>query len=115
VLIYTYFSLSKRLFSNTVIKLGSQATGLYSSTAQFTPANTPYHAIEGSSEIQYSAAGFLDAHATKSSDPSTALWELNRRMIEDWWFGDRTGATAQKVSKEVSRSSLTQANLFIIV
>lgn len=91
-------SLPLRIFSNPIIKMGSSATGLRSSTATFSPSSTPSHALAGSTELQYAASGYFEATATKSADTSTASWDVYRDMMENWWFGAGTGEVTQKVS-----------------
>lgn len=77
--------------------MGSSFTGLHSSTAHFTPSNTPYHAAIGEAQIRYTASNFVDATAKKSTQASTASWSIYREMMESWWFGEGTGNLLQKV------------------
>jgi hypothetical protein len=79
--------------------MGSSATGLSSSTAHFTPSNTPSHALKDEEQIKYTAAGFVDATATKAADSAlSSSWKIYRDMMECWWFGGGTGEVVQKVS-----------------
>lgn len=95
--------------------MGSSATGLHSLTAQFSPPNTPSHAAKEERHIKYSAAGFVDATATKAAElSSSSSWGIYRDMMESWWFGSGTGEVVQKVrrSESAKRESLMIASQF---
>lgn len=80
--------------------MGSSATGLHSSTAHFDPPATPYHASKGEKQIRYTAAGFVDATATRVTEvASPASWSMYKDIMESWWFGSGTGEVVQKVRK----------------
>lgn len=99
------------LSDNPIIKTSSAVLGLTSASARFSPQNAPRYFAADEAEIMYKAEGYLDAKATQpASLPDTSVadasWRAYNELLQAWWFGEGTGATAQKFAFDIGNAGV---------